>query len=198
MGMGIQSFYNRAVERDFSRDFSMRVENIAGVLNKDDNLYIRSASLPSYQVTNHQVPFMGVNFNVPGAGTFPGSDSWTVSFISDQALTVRSKILQWQSRIFHSWPTGVQPGQGAGGPASLGTNSVGFYSLPGRNVTALVHVLDQMGNAVRSIKLVGIYPVTVGEISYDMTGTGTPVNFDVTLAYQWWEPVTSVNRKIIG
>ena len=39
MGMGISSFYNQAVIKDFSRDFQMRVIKIGpGVLNENDNV----------------------------------------------------------------------------------------------------------------------------------------------------------------
>jgi len=38
------------------------------------------------------------------------------------------------------------------------------------------------------MRLVGIYPVTIGDVSYDMTGSGEPVTIEATLAYQWWEP----------
>ena len=41
---------------------------------------------------------------------------------------------------------------------------------------------------MRGIRLIGIYPVTVGELQYDATGSGKEVTFQITFAYQWWEP----------
>lgn len=177
MGMGIGGFYTNAVAKDFSRDFSMRVVSIGpGVLNENDNVYITTASLPGYAIANQSVPFMGMNFNVPGSGNFPGSDAWQVTFRADQQLNIREKLVTWQRSIFNAFPGTAGESTGAYGPKY--TESV-----------ALVTVFDRDGNEVRGIKLIGVYPVQVGEISYDTTGNGVPATIAVTLAYQWWEPV---------
>ena len=80
-GMGIGAFYNQALQKDFSRDFQMRVINIGpgGFIGKEDNVYITTATLPGYAIANQAVPFMGLQFNIPGGGNFPGSDGWNVT-----------------------------------------------------------------------------------------------------------------------
>ena len=180
MGMGIGGFYTQAVSRDFSRDFQMRVVSIGpGVLNENDNVYITTAALPGYQLANQVVPYMGMNFNIPGAGSFPGSEGWNVVFRCDQQLNIREKLITWQKTIFNSFPSTAGESTGAYGPKY--TESV-----------AELTVFDRDGNEARGMKLIGIYPVTIGDIDgYTHEGTGAPVTITATLAYQWWEPYSA-------
>jgi len=176
MGMGIGGFYKQAVARDFSRDFQMRVVRIGpGVLNENDNVFITSANLPGYAIHNHEVPFMGLGFNVPGSGHFPGSAGWAVTFRSDQQLNIREKLVTWQQSVFNAFPDSAGESTGAYGPKY--TESV-----------ADLTIFDRDGNEVRAMRLIGIYPVEIAALDYNTTGNGAVVEFAATLAYQWWEP----------
>ncbi len=176
MGMGIGGFYTQAFNKDFSRDFQMRVTKIGpDILNQEDNVYITTAVLPGYAIANQAVPFMGLQFNVPGAGNFPGSDAWAVTFRCDQNLNIREKLITWQQSIFNSFPATAGESTGAYGPK--------------RDESPVeLTIFDRDGKEVRGLRLIGAYPVTVGEISYDTTGNGVVLTIPVTLAYQWWEP----------
>lgn len=176
MGMGLGGFYTQAVSKDFSRDFQMRVVSIGpNVLTESDNVYITTANLPGYQINNQQVPYMGLQFNVPGTGSFPGSDSWQVTFRCDQQLNIREKLLTWQKTIFNAFPY-------------TAGESVGSYNPKYIESVASMTVFDREGKEARGLRLIGIYPVTVGEIGYNSTGSGAVVELQATLAYQWWEP----------
>lgn len=177
--MAISDFYSKAYDRDFSRDFQMRVVDL-GPIRKDDNIFIRTATLPGYSITNHQVPFMGLQFNVPGSGTFPNSASWQVTVLADQNLDIRYKFIEWQRNVFNAFAGDTDN--------SVGSRTVNAYN-PKRDEVGLLTVFDKYGKEVRGIKLVGVYPVSVDDLSYDMKGSGAPQEFNVTLAYQWWEPV---------
>lgn len=176
MGMGINSFYTQAQAKDFSRDFSMRVRQIGpgGFLKEEDNVYITTAVLPGYAIHNQAVPFMGLQFNVPGGGHFPGSDSWAVTFRCDAQLNIREKLIGWQKVVFNAFPDGV-------------TDSIGAYGPKGRDSYAALSVFDRDGKTVRGIRLIGVYPVTIGDIQYNATLNGAVVELQATLAYQWWE-----------
>ena len=84
----ITDFYRVAQERDFSRDFQFRVLSIqAGdgsdiAITEDDLVYARGGSIPARSITNQAVPYMGLNFNVPGAATYSGS--YSLTFMADQ------------------------------------------------------------------------------------------------------------------
>ena len=184
MGMGIQGFYNQATQRDFSRDFQMRVMTIGpNVLTEADNVYITTSNLPGYQINNQKVPFMGLDFNLPGSGSFPGSDSWAIKFRCDQQLNIREKLITWQKSIFNAFPDDVD-------------NSTGAYGPKRDESWADLVVFDRDGQTARSIKLIGVYPVKIGDIAYNTTGNGKEVEIDVTLAYQWWR-VGNVGGSVV-
>ena len=178
MGMGIGGFYTQAVAKDFSRDFQMRVISIGpGVLNENDNVYITTSVLPGYEIANITTPFMGVQFNIPGAGSFPGSDNWAVTFRCDQNLNIREKLISWQQSIFNSFP-------------STAGESTGAYGPKAKESVIKLTIFDKNGAEVRGIQLVGAWPKTVSEVTYDVTGNGAIRELPVTLAYQWWEPIS--------
>lgn len=175
MGMGLGGFYTQAVNNDFSRNFQMRVVSLGTYLTEKDNVYITTSNLPGYQINNQAVPFMGLQFNVPGTGSFPGSDSWQVVFRCDQKLNIREKLLNWQKSVFNAFP--YTAGESTGG-----------YNPKYLESVAVMTVFDRTGAEARGVRLIGVYPVTLGDISYDATGNGAPVELTATLAYQWWEP----------
>lgn len=178
MGMGIGGFYAQATQRDFSRDFQMRVIDIgSGILTENDNVFITTANLPGYAITNQDTPFMGLIFHVPGSATFPGSEAWAVTFRADQSLNIRQRIVNWQKSIFDAFP----------GP----TQSVGDYAPKGEQSLVKLIIHDRNGAQVRGIQLVGAWPTTIGDMAYDQTGNGAIVTIPVTLAYQWWQPLDS-------
>jgi hypothetical protein len=174
-GMGIGAFYNQALQKDFSRDFQMRVMSIGpgGFITKEDNLYITTSVLPGYAIANQAVPFMGLQFNVPGSGNFPGSDAWNVTFRCDAQLNIREKVIGWQKAVFNAFPDDA-------------SNSTGAYGPKGIDSLVQLAVFDREGKAVRGVNLVGCYPTTVGEVAYDATQNGNVVTMQATLAYQWW------------
>jgi len=183
--MGIGGFYQNAYKKDFSRDFQMRVTSIGpNVIKEEDGVYITSSVLPGYAIANQQVPFMGLQFNVPGSGNFPGSDSWAVTFRCDQQLNIREKLITWQKSIFNSFVNTAGESTGAYGPKQLDS-------------VAQLTVFTRDGSEARGIRLVGIYPTTVGEVAYDTTGSGLPVTVQATLAYQWWEP-NATGGSVLG
>jgi len=175
MGMGIKQFYAQATQKDFSRDFQLRVMEMGGVLVQEDNVYITTSNLPGYQIHNQATPFMGLQFNVPGSGTFPGNDAWIVTFRCDQQLNIRQKLINWQTTIFKAFP-------------NMAGQSTGNYAPKGIESVAKLIVHDRDGKTVRAVQLIGVWPVSIGEIAYDQTGNGTVVTLAATLAYQWWEP----------
>lgn len=174
-GLGIGAFYRQALNKDFSRDHQMRVISIGpgGFIGPDDNVYITTANLPGYAIANQAVPFMGMQFNIPGSGNFPGSDAWAITFRCDAQLNLRQKVIDWQKSVFNAFPDDA-------------LNSVGAYGPKGTDTYAKLAVFDRDGKTVRGITLIGCYPTLVGDIAYDSTQNGNVVTLPVTLAYQWW------------
>ena len=171
----ITDFYRVAQERDFARDFQFRVLNIqAGEASnvsfaEDDLVYIRGGSLPGKSITTQNVPYMGLQFHVPGTVTYP-SDAWSVQFYCDQNSAIRRVFEQYQKDIFDD------------------ETSSGNYFMP--RATSLIDLvqLDSQLEEVAIYQLVGAYPSSVSDMAYSIgDGSGAPVTFDVTFTYQFWK-----------
>ena len=166
--MSIQDFYAAAQAGEFARDFQFRVRTL-GPFTEDDLLYITTASLPGKAITNQAVPFMGLQFNVPGSVTYPGSDGWTVNFRCDEGINIRNKMENWLKEIFDD------------------ATSTGKYGVPVEE--ASMDLLGKNMETIRRYNFTGIYPVTLADMAYDIQGTGVPLTFDCTFAYQFWRLV---------
>lgn len=179
MGFKIRDFYEQALQRDFSRKYQMRVLSIGGRFGPDDNVFITTSNLPGYTVNNISTEFMGLKFNIPGSASFPGSDAWTVTFRSDLNLDIRHYMEQWQRQVFNALPTNNYD--------NLPESSTGYYHIPDISQTIRLALHDRDGIFYRKYVLVGVYPTAIGNTAYTQTDQGAIQEFDVTLAYQWWE-----------
>lgn len=163
--MSIQEFYASAQAKEFARDFQFRVRTL-GPFSEDDLLYITTTSLPGKSITNQTVPFMGLNFNVPGSVTYTGSEAWAVTFRCDEGINIRNKMENWIQEIFND------------------TNSTGKYGVP--TEVATMDLLGKDLNPIRRYEFIGIYPTDVAALEYNIEGTGAPITFGCTFAYQYW------------
>ena len=104
VNQNIQNFYRAAADRDFSRDFLFRVTelNIAGVppMSEGQLIYAKTANLPGRNIGNVAVPYMGLNINVPGSVTYPGSDSYSITFYLDADSYLRTYFEGYLQPIF--------------------------------------------------------------------------------------------------
>ena len=163
--MSIQEFYAAAQQQEFARDFQFFVRTL-GPFTSNDLLYVTTAVLPGKEISNQQVPFMGLQFNVPGTVKYTGSDAWTLTFRCDEGLNIRNKMENWIKEIFDD------------------QTSSGKYGVP--TEVATMDLLGKDLKTIRSYQFTGIYPKQVGDISYDKTGDGKPLSFDCIFAYSFW------------
>lgn len=166
--MSMLKFYDVAKQREFARDFQFRVVTL-GPLTTDDLVYLRTADLPGKAISNQKVPYMGLDYNVPGSVTYTGSDAWKVMFLADEAQNIRSKMEAWMSEIF-----------------DIETSS-GKYGVPSEEAT--IDLLDKEFKTIRRYNLVGIYIQSIDALGYDIKGTGRPLEFGATLSYQFWRQI---------
>lgn len=169
---GIRNFYDAAIKRGFLRDYHFRVIRAGNWLNADDFLYMTTASLPGRTVTSIQVPYMGLNFQVPGTANYNQNAGWPVTFRCDETLNIRSKLETWSRAAFDDITS-----TGANIPDKGADNQITLVTLDGR------------GDAQKQITLIGAWPVDIGNASFKMDGNGTVVTINVTIAYQYWESV---------
>jgi hypothetical protein len=166
--MSIQGFYNAAKGMEFARDFQFQVRTL-GPFTENDLLYLQTAVLPSKTISNQGVPYMGLDFNVPGSVKYDGSAAWNVLFWCDEALNIRNKMENWIKEIFDD------------------ESSTGKYGVPSQEAT--MDLLDKELKPIRRYNFIGIYPLSLGTIEYDIKGTGAPRTFTCTFAYQFWRNI---------
>jgi len=169
----IQNFYQTAYKKDFARKNLFRVISIETGINglsfdNTDLVYVTSTSLPQRAITNIKLPYMGMSFNLPSTASYPGSDAWKIKFRMPQDLSIRAKLEAWTRVIFNDATT------------------TGSYELKNLG-TVMLSLMSKGGQPIRNYKLVGAYCVSLGDYALDVADTGSVVEQEATLAYQYWE-----------
>ena len=179
----INTFYNIAGQKQFSRDFFMRVKQIHTVgidLDGENELvFAKTASLPSREIENKQVKYSGQNFNLAGSSTYPGSEAYSISFYMDQELDLRTKLEQISRKHFDNETT------------------TGQMCMPGPEDYMILDVLKVpcgQGNeggqgfqVLKTIKLVGVGLRNIGAVEYQIAdGTGEILSIDTSWAYHYY------------
>lgn len=168
--LGIENFYQKAVQDGFARDYQFRVLQFGQwIADPTDSLYVTTATMPGRLVTAIAVPFMGLNFQVPGAANYKQNGGWSVTFRCDEKLKLRNLLETWSYSIFDD-----RSSKGSTIPNPSGAHDVTLLSL------------DNLGNPRKVIKLIGAFVTDTGDLSYNITGNGTVVTMAATLAYQYW------------
>jgi hypothetical protein len=176
MGQGIQDFYYNAQNRGFARDYQLRVAQIGGtIFNDSDLVFIKTATLPSRKIQVHQVPFQGLQFNLPGAAMYDGSSNWQVTFHATQDFGIRQELERLSLETMDEQKKGP-----------IGRGGVGDLSLPGNERRIQLDLVNDKLQIIRTYYLIGCFVVDIGEIAYDLTGNGKPLEIKATLAYQYW------------
>jgi hypothetical protein len=178
----ISDFYTSVQANDFARQFQFRLTQLANTNFGENTLvYLETASLPGRSITNVQVPFMGLQFNVPGTATYPGSDSYAVTFRCDQNYNIRATL---EDQTFNTFSDGT---------------SQGNYNIANDASLIQMNLLNKAGSTVRQYTLYGAYVVSVGDISYNLGDSGTIQTVPATLAYQYWRvEKTASSPTVLG
>jgi hypothetical protein len=180
MSQNIADFYTSVQANDFARQFQFRVLQLANITFDDSSLvYIETANLPGRSINNIQVPFMGLNFNVPGTASYPGSEGWSVTFRCDQNYNIRTALENATIATFDD------------------SSSTGSYNIATPASNIILALLGKDGSFVRQYTLFGAYVVSLEALTYNLGDNGTIVTQPATLAYQYWR-VTGGTNPITG
>lgn len=169
----IQDFYQQASVRNFSRDFQLRITSflVNGIdqIAEEDLVFLKSATLPGKTINVQSAPFMGLNFNIPGAVSYDSSNSWNVTFYCTQDFNLR-KLLE------------LSMGDTFDQESSTG-------NMEPRNLQQYKIVLSLLNDKLeptRTYELLGCFVTNVGATTYNMTGNGAIQDVTATIAYQYW------------
>ena len=175
----ITDFYRVATTREFARDYNFRVLSISTggasdvTFDNDDLVYIKTASLPERSISNVTVPYMGLNFNIPGNATYPGSDAYSLAFYADSQSKIRQKFEQWSQDIFND------------------ATSTGNYFAPKQTAIIDLVQLDNQMNKVGQYQLVGVSVRSVGPLNYNISdGNGSTIEFVATISFHYWRKLS--------
>jgi len=169
----IQEFYKTAESRDFSRDFLFRVTGmqLQGVpaLTDSELVYIKTAALPGRDIQNVAVPYMGLDFNIPGSVSYPGSEGYSLSFFLDADSELRNYFEGASRSLFDD------------------ATSTGEYGTPSEDFYIQLAQLDKELLPIAEYKLIGASLRSVSNIDYQISaGTGETVSVDATIAYHFY------------
>lgn len=126
---------------------------------------VKTAALPSSNVTALPVPFRGRILNVAGDRTF---ESWTITIINDTDFKLRTAFERWMNYI-----NNVASNRGETSPANYMAN-------------AYVYQLDRNGDTLRYYKFYDVFPTVVSRIDLDY-GTDSVQEFTVEMQVLYWE-----------
>ena len=168
--MSIQRFYTNAQTKDFARLFQFRLVSFGGTnfVWQNQLVYVETANLPGRTINNIQVPYMGLQFNVPGTASYPGSAGYNVTFRCDQSYDIRNAL---ERNTFGTFSD---------------QTSTGNYAIPARGNDLQFQLLGKDGSFIREYTLYGAYVQALGDTTYDIKDNGTISTIQATIAYQYW------------
>ena len=130
----------------------------------------RATSIPSMEIASIPVPFRGRSIKIAGDRTIP---DWSVTVYNDTNFKLRDAFERWQNGI-----NNMSDNEGL-------TNPVDYQ------VDAFLDHLDRNGNTIKSYTLRGVYPIEIGAIPLDYEEAGAIEQFEVSLAYQFFDARTT-------
>ena len=130
----------------------------------------RATSIPSMEIANIPVPFRGRSIKIAGDRTIP---DWSITVYNDTNFKLRDAFERWQNGI-----NNMSDNEGL-------TNPVDYQ------VDAFLDHLDRNGNTIKSYTLRGVYPINIAGIPLDYEEAGAIEQFEVSLAYQFFDARTT-------
>lgn len=131
--------------------------------------FCRAASIPPAPLDTVPVPYFGRKVQYSGDRDFP---PWTVTCYNDDDWGLRTAMEKW-SNMMNLFVSNVMA------PEAYPTN----YKK-----TAVVTQYKKNGELLSQYEFVGMFPTNVDAITLDWDQTNTIEQFDVTFAYDWWQP----------
>ena len=130
----------------------------------------RATSVPAMEIASINVPFRGRSIKIAGDRTIP---NWSVTVYNDTNFKLRDAFERWQNGI-----NNMSDNEGL-------TNPVDYQ------VDAFLDHLDRNGNTIKSYTLRGVYPTGIAGIPLDYEEQGAIEQFEVSLAYQFFDARTT-------
>jgi len=160
----------------------LSVPPVLGIDNVSVNKFrfmCKQAELPPALLGAIDVGYFGRKIKVAGDRNFP---DWTVSIINDEDFSVRA--------LFETWSNGMN---------RLVAN-VRDPNLAAEEYKSDLEVVQYSkdGSIIRSYTVIGAFPTDIGPIGLDWDAQNQYELFNVTFAYDYWEPLVETSDKKAG
>lgn len=187
MPADINTFFTLASQKQFARDFFLRVKQISlpgiNLDGETDLVFAKTAVLPGRNIQNKIVNYSGQQFNLNGKSEYPGSESYSIEFFHTQDLDLRKK-LEVASRLAFDNETTTGQMCMPGAEAYIILDLLGVKCGQGNSGGQGLEVVDQ-------IKFIGCSIRNIGDIQYNIAdGTGEVLSVPCTFSYHWYENFT--------
>ena len=164
--MSIDTF--RASVGNFVRPTRFRV--FPGIMINDRNFEFlcKAASLPAANLGMINVPYQGRMIPDAGDTTF---DPWTITIQQDERFIVRNQLMAWKEMI--------------------NGNATNISLLPPQayKTDIVVEQLNQQNGIIASYRLVGAFPINIGEIQLSYEMIDQIEEYQVTFALAYWTQI---------
>lgn len=189
-GFNVNSFIANGLKQGGARPslFSISLTPPAAINGSAAQIEVlaNAASLPGSTIQEVDVPYFGRKIKLSGDRTF---DSWTISVMNDEDFAIRA--------LFENWHNTMN---------TLVSNRLDVGALGGMlgyKVPALVKQYSKAGpgtdaGIIRSYVFSGMFPTNVEPITLDWNQVNAIETFNVTLAYDWYEPDTQTSGSYSG
>jgi hypothetical protein len=139
----------------------------------------KTAELPESTVSQIEIPYFGRRIKVAGERSFA---DWSVSVLNDEDFSVRSMFETWSNALNRLVSNVRDPG----------------VAQEEYKVDLEVIQYGKDGTKIRSYKLVGAFPTSIGSIGLNWDSANAVEEFNVTFAYDYWIPETESSDKKAG
>lgn len=134
----------------------------------------RATQLPAMTLQSVDVPYFGRKIKVAGDRTFA---DWSITIMNDEDFKLRARFEEWSNKM-NTIISNVNS-SGNSPESYKGTAIVRQYSKAGKS---------NEEKPIRSYRFTGIFPTQIDAINLDWDTVNQIETFDVTFAYDYWEP----------
>lgn len=176
-GYDIAHFYNTVTRRGLARNNLYRVKSIGEIFSGTDNadllIFAKDGAVPSRTIETQNINYKDFNFTVPMAAKYPENTSWAVNFYSDKNYVIRG--------LFEAWSRSTYDEHQHTQERSFALNDIEISLLDNSSSDPKNRELKE----IRTYKLVGTFPVNIGQIQYNAGSSGEFVTLSVNIAFQY-------------
>ena len=155
----------------------------------------KAASIPPSIIDFIEIPYMSRKIRVNGDRMFP---EWAITIMNDEDFKVRDAFEKWHQYI-NKRRENCQDGSGrvAGYKIDISVHQFSKACDPSQIISSLSNsaTLSNDVQPIRTYQLIGAFPTRVDEIGLDWDQVNRIEEFDVTFAYDYWEPYEAVDSN---